>query len=84
MLIPFPMAFFVSAFVCDLAFWATAKTAWSTAAIWFIGAGIIMALLAALAGLTDVVGYGRIRDLTDVWWHAGGNALIVLILIYNW
>ena len=84
MLIPFPMAFFVSAFVCDLAFWATAKTAWSTAAIWFIGAGIIMALLAALAGLTDIVGDGRIRDLTHVWWHAGGNALIVLIQIYNW
>ena len=26
----------------------------------------------------------RIRDLTDVWWHAGGNVLVVLIQIYNW
>ena len=77
MLIPFPVIFFVSAFVCDLTFWATAKSAWSTAAIWLIGAGVIMALLAALAGLTDVVGDGRISDLTDVWWHVGGNVLIV-------
>ena len=77
MLIPFPMALFVSAFVCDLAFWATANTVWSTAAIWFIGAGIIMTLLAALAGLTDVVGDGRISDLTGVWWHVGSNVLIV-------
>jgi uncharacterized membrane protein len=43
-----------------------------------------MALLAALAGLTDVVGDRRIRDLTDVWWHASGNVLVVLIQIYNW
>jgi uncharacterized membrane protein len=84
MLIPFPIAFFVSAFVCDIAFGVTANAMWSTAALWLIGAGVVMALLAALAGLTDVVGDRRIRDLTDVWWHAGGNVLVVLIQIYNW
>jgi len=84
MLIPFPIAFFVSAFVCDIAFGVTANAMWSTAALWLIGAGVVMAVLAALAGLTDVVGDQRIRDLTDVWWHAGGNVLVVLIQIYNW
>jgi uncharacterized membrane protein len=43
-----------------------------------------MAALAAVAGLTDVLGDRRIRALNDVWWHAGGNVLIVLIQIYNW
>jgi uncharacterized membrane protein len=43
-----------------------------------------MAALAAIAGLTDVLGDRRIRALSDVWWHAGGNVLIVLIQIYNW
>ena len=38
-----------------------------------------MAALAAIAGLTDVLGDRRIRALSDVWWHAGGNVLIVLI-----
>ncbi len=84
MLIPFPVAFFVSALLCDLAFWVTANAAWSTAATWLIGAGIVMAILAAAAGLTDVAGDRRIRDLTDVWWHAGGNVLVVLIQLYNW
>ena len=84
MLISFPIAFFVGALVCDIAFGVTANAAWSTAAVWLIGAGIVMALLAALAGLTDVVGDRRIRDLTDVWWHAGGNVLVVLIQIFNW
>src|SRR6476646_3833123 len=84
MLIPFPVAFFVSAFGCDIIYWATANTEWATVSIWLIGAGVIMAALAAIAGLTDVHGDRRIRALNDVWWHAGGNVLIVLIQIYNW
>jgi uncharacterized membrane protein len=83
MLIPFPIAFFVATFVCDLAFWLTSDVAWATAAIWLLGAGLVMAALAALAGLTDVLGEPRIRALNDVWWHAGGNALVVLIELYN-
>src|SRR5262249_41587987 len=83
MLIPFPIAFFVATFVCDLAYWQTSNAAWATAAIWLLGAGLVMAALAALAGLTDVLGEARIRALNDVWWHAGGNVLMVLIQLYN-
>ena len=84
MLIPFPIAFFVATFVCDLVFWQTENAAWATAATWLLGAGIVMAALAAAAGLTDVLGDQRIRALNDAWWHAGGNVLVVLIEIYNW
>jgi uncharacterized membrane protein len=84
MLIPFPIAFFVATFVCDVVFWQTSNTMWATAAIWLLGAGIIMAAMAALAGLTDVLGEPRIRALSDVWWHAGGNVVVVLIELYNW
>jgi uncharacterized membrane protein len=84
MLIPFPIAFFVSTLVCDIVYWATARDAWATAATWLLGAGIVMALLAAVAGLIDLFGERRIRELTEVWWHAGGNILVVLIEIYNW
>ena len=84
MLIPFPIAFFVSTFVCDLVYWQTASAAWATAAMWLLGAGVIMAALAAVAGLTDVLGEPRIRALNDVWWHAGGNVVAVLIELYNW
>src|SRR6185437_14823749 len=84
MLIPFPIAFFVTTLVCDAVFWGTGNPAWATAAIWLLGAGIVMALLAAVAGSTDVIGDGRIRGLNDAWLHAGGNIIIVLIQIYNW
>jgi uncharacterized membrane protein len=84
MLIPFPIAFFIGAFVCDIAFWQTANANWATAAIWLIGAGLIMAALAAVAGVTDVVGDAQIRALNDLWWHAGGNVVVVLIELYSW
>jgi uncharacterized membrane protein len=83
MLIPFPIAFFVATFVCDLAYWQTTNSAWATGAIWLLGAGLVMAAFAAVAGLTDVVGEPRIRALRDVWWHAGGNVLVVLIQLYS-
>lgn len=83
MLIPFPIAFFVATFVCDLAFWASADPAWVTATVWLLGAGLIMAALAAVAGLIDILGETQIRNLQDAWLHAGGNVLAVIIEIYN-
>jgi uncharacterized membrane protein len=84
MLIPFPIAFFVSTFVCDLVFWRTGTPFWALAALWLLGAGLVMAALAAVVGLIDVFGEPRIRALNDAWWHAGGNVLAVLIELYNW
>ena len=84
MLIPFPVAFFVAALVCDIVFWSNGNATAATAATWLLGAGIVMALLAAAAGLTDVLGDRRIFELNDAWWHAGGNILIVLVELYNW
>lgn len=84
MLIPFPIAFFVATFVCDLLFWRTGNSGWVTASVWLLGAGLIMAALAAIVGLIDVLGEPRIRALNDAWYHAGGNILAVLIELYNW
>jgi uncharacterized membrane protein len=69
MIIPFPVAFLVTAFVTDLAFWSTGNATWATVSMWLLGAGIIMALVAALFGFTDFLGEQRIRDITDAWLH---------------
>jgi uncharacterized membrane protein len=84
MLVPFPIAFFVTTFVCDLAFWRTGVSFWASASLWLLGVGLIMAALAAIVGLIDFLGEPRIRALDDAWWHAGGNVLAVLIELYNW
>src|SRR4051812_50022988 len=60
MLIPFPVAFLVATFACDLIFWRTGNPAWSTAALWLLGAALVMAALAAGAGGAGFFG-GRRR-----------------------
>jgi uncharacterized membrane protein len=84
MLIPFPVACFVLAFVSDVAFWRTSNDFWASASLWLLGIGLIMAALAAVAGVIDLMGDDRIRNLNDAWLHAGGNVVAVLIELYNW
>jgi uncharacterized membrane protein len=84
MLIPFPIAFLVSTFVCDLIFWSTRNPAWSTAALYLLGAALVMAALAAIAGLTDFFGDERIRQMSSAWHHMIGNVVAVLLSILNW
>jgi uncharacterized membrane protein len=83
MLIPFPLAFFIATFVCDLIYAQTSNINWVTASEWLLAAGLVMAALAAVAGLIDVLGDQRIRALNDAWLHAGANVLAVLIELYN-
>ena len=84
MLIPFPVAFLVSTFVCDLIYWRTGNAGWSTASLYLLGAALAFAALAAVAGLTDFLGDARIRDLSAAWHHMVGNVVAVLLSLWNW
>jgi uncharacterized membrane protein len=68
----------------DLAFWQTNDPFWFLATEWMLGAGVVMALLAAVAGFTDFLGEPRIRQLSVAWWHFMGNLLVVLVEAFNW
>ena len=83
MIIPFPIVFFVSTFVVDIAFIYTDEPVWALAAMWLLGAGLVMAALAALAGLTDFLGDRRVRALRDAWMHMIGNVAAVLLEAVN-
>src|SRR5262245_56665067 len=63
MLIPFPITFFVATFVADLVYWQTGSPYRPNASTWMLGAGLVMAALAAVAGLTDVLGDDRVLNL---------------------
>ncbi|GGC62996.1 membrane protein [Siccirubricoccus deserti] len=84
MLIPFPIAFLVATFVCDLVFWRTGNPAWATASLYLLGAALITAALAAAAGLADFLGDSRIRNLSPAWHHMIGNVIAVLLSLWNW
>jgi len=84
MLIPFPVVFMVTALVTDLVFWSTGNANWATVSMWLLGAGVIMALVAALAGFTDFFADARIRDIGDAWQHMIGNLIAVVLTLINW
>jgi uncharacterized membrane protein len=84
MLIPFPVVFLATAFVTDLAFWATGDGGWAVASLWLLGAGVVMALAAAAFGFTDFLNEPRIRSLSDAWQHMIGNLTAVVLALINW
>ena len=55
MLAAFPLAFFVAAFVTDIAYATTAQMQWANFSVWLIAAGVIMGIVAAIAGIVDAV-----------------------------
>lgn len=83
MIIPFPIAFFVSTLVTDLVFLNTGRAGFAEASIWLLGAGLATALLAAVLGLTDFMGERRIRGLRQAWMHMIGNVLAVALEAVN-
>lgn len=83
MLIPFPIAFFVGTLAADIVYSRTGDAFWATAGRWLLAAGLVMAALAALAGLTDFLGDRRIRALRASWLHMIGNVIVVLIEAVN-
>jgi uncharacterized membrane protein len=84
MLIPFPIAFLVGALVTDLIFTQSGGDAfWARAGTYLLGAGIVMALLAAVFGFIDFFGSRRIRDLSHAWQHMFGNLLAVVVAAVN-
>lgn len=83
MLIAFPIAFFVATLACDVGLAITGEPGWFTPTLWLLGAGLIVAGLAGIAGLIDMFGDRQVRGLSTAWWHAGGNAIVVAIEIAN-
>ena len=84
MLIPFPVAFLVATLVSDLIFLRTGNPGWATASLWLLGAALVMAALAAAAGLIDFLGDERIRGLSAAWHHMIGNVIAVVLALINW
>ena len=83
MLIPFPIVCFVGALVTDIVYLNNGIAGWAEASHWLLGVGIVMAALAAIAGLTDFMGDDRIRRLGDATKHMIANVAVVVLEIVN-
>ncbi len=83
MAVKFPIVFFISTFVCDIVFLRTGHAGWAVASQWLLGAGLLIALVAAAGGLIDFFGDSRIRALGDAWRHMIGNVVLVVVEAVN-
>ena len=83
MLVPFPIAFLVGTMVSDMVYWQGGNAFWATSSFYLLSAAIVMAALAALAGLVDFLSDRRIRMIRHAWQHMIGNSLIVLLSAVN-
>jgi uncharacterized membrane protein len=83
MLVPFPIVCFVGTLLTDIAYWATANIMWADFSAWLLTVGLIMGVLAALAGLVDFLGNRLIRAQAPAWPHLLGNLLVLVLSALN-
>jgi len=81
MLIPFPIVCFILTFVCDILY-TRGHTELATPSKWLLAIGLVMAALAAVAGLTDFLGEKRIQG-SDAIKHAIANVTAVVLELVN-
>ena len=82
MLIPFPIVCFIGTFVTDVVYTRNHDLGWATASHWLLGVGLVMAALAAVAGLTDFFGDKRIQG-GDAVKHMLANVTAVVLELIN-
>ncbi|CDN53018.1 Succinate dehydrogenase cytochrome b subunit family protein [Neorhizobium galegae bv. officinalis bv. officinalis str. HAMBI 1141] len=83
MLVPFPIACFVGTLLTDIAYWRSAEMMWANFSAWLISAGVVLGLIAAIAGLVDFIGDRAIRSQRPAWPHVIGNLIVLVIATIN-
>jgi uncharacterized membrane protein len=83
MLVPIPITCFVGTLVTDLAYWRTANMQWANMSAWMLAVGLVVALFAVIAGLTDFLNSRAIRNLRAAWTHGIGNAVALTLAIFD-
>jgi len=82
MLVPFPIVCFIGALVTDIVFLNNHDHGWATASRYLLAIGLVMAALAAVAGLTDFFGEKRIQG-SDAIKHMLANVTAVVLELIN-
>ncbi len=82
-LVPFPIACFVGTFLTDLAYIATDSVIWETFSVWLLTIGLVVAALAVLAGIVDLVRSRRVRGLGRPWMRVVGEFVAFGLALLN-
>lgn len=83
MLVSVPIVCFVGTLLTDLMYYATAEMMWANFSAWLVVVGVIVGVLAAIAGLIDFLGNRLIRAQPPAWPHLIGNLLVLVLALFN-
>ena len=83
MLVPVPIVCFIGALLTDIAYAATAEIMWADFSAWLLVVGLIIGVLAAIAGLVDFLSNPAIRALAPAWLHLAGNLVALVLAFFN-
>lgn len=83
MLVPVPIVCFIGALLTDIMYYVTAEMMWANFSSWLLVVGVIMGVLAAIAGLTDLLSNRLVRAQAIAWWHMIGNLVVLLLAFFN-
>jgi uncharacterized membrane protein len=83
MLVPVPIVCFIGALITDIVYTVTAEMMWADFSTWLLVVGVIVGILAAIAGLIDFLSNRLIRALTPAWLHMLGNLAVLILAIFN-
>lgn len=84
MLVAFPIAYLLGALGSDLAFWWSGDPFWARVSLWIIGIGLLMGILAALAGVLDFMLVAEIRRHVTSWSHFLAAVTMLALTAANW
>ena len=82
-LVPIPITCFVGTLVTDIVYARTFDMQWANMSAWLLTIGLIVSVLVVIVGLIDFLCERRIRALRAAWIHALGNALALVLSIFN-
>ncbi|MBV8924159.1 MAG: DUF2231 domain-containing protein [Bradyrhizobium sp.] len=83
MLVPVPIVCFIGALLTDITYCATAEMMWADFSAWLLVVGLILGVLAAIAGLTDFLSNRLIRAQAPAWPHLLGNLVVLVLAFFN-
>ncbi len=78
----YPLAFFTGALLADIAYASSAQMQWANFAVWLITGGLIMGVLAAIAGIVDAIRH-RGAPRRRPWPHSIGVASMMILALLN-
>jgi uncharacterized membrane protein len=83
LLSPFPIVCFIGVLLTDINYWQTAEMMWADFSAWLVTVGLIMGILAFIAGLTDYLGDPGIRAQTSARVHLIGSVVLLVLATLN-